>query len=61
MHLLLFFLVSLAVLAAAPASAGPEGQMTLAPAVSIAARWFDPAEAEGIICPSPKPRPAASR
>ena len=51
MHLLVFFLVSLAVLAAAPASAGPEGQMTLAPAVSFAARWFDPAEAEGIITP----------
>src|SRR5213593_414889 len=51
MHRLVLFLVSLAVLAAAPASAGPEGQMTLAPAVSFAARWFDPAEAEGIITP----------
>ncbi len=51
MHLLVFFLVSLAVLAAAPASAGPEGQMTLATTVSFAARWFDPAEAEGIITP----------
>jgi len=36
---------------AAPASAGPAGQMTLAVTVSIAPRWFDPAEAEGIITP----------
>jgi peptide/nickel transport system substrate-binding protein len=34
-----------------PARAAPEGQMTLAQTVSIAARWFDPAEAEGIITP----------
>jgi peptide/nickel transport system substrate-binding protein len=32
-------------------AASPEGQMTLAVTVSIAARWFDPAEAEGIITP----------
>src|SRR5713101_736671 len=51
MHFLVFFIMSLAVLAAAPASAGPEGQMTLATTVSFAARWFDPAEAEGIITP----------
>ncbi len=36
---------------ASPASAGPEGQMVLAQTISIAARWFDPAEAEGIITP----------
>src|SRR5262249_59491592 len=51
MHFLVFFLVSLAVLSAALASAGPEGEMTMAPTVSLAARWFDPAEAEGIITP----------
>jgi peptide/nickel transport system substrate-binding protein len=33
------------------AGASPEGQMTLAQTVSIAPRWFDPAEAEGIITP----------
>jgi len=43
---------------ALPASAGPEGradapvgQMTIARTESTAARWFDPAEAEGIITP----------
>ena len=36
---------------AVPASAGPEGQMTIARTESTAARWFDPAEAEGIITP----------
>ena len=51
MHFLVFFLVSLAILSAAPASAGPEAEMTMAPTVSLAARWFDPAEAEGIITP----------
>jgi peptide/nickel transport system substrate-binding protein len=34
-----------------PASGGPEGQMTIAVTASTAARWFDPAEAEGIITP----------
>jgi hypothetical protein len=51
MPLLVFCLVSLAALAAAPASAGPEGQITLARPESTAARWFDPAEAVGIITP----------
>jgi peptide/nickel transport system substrate-binding protein len=32
-------------------SEAPVGQMTLAQTVSIAPRWFDPAEAEGIITP----------
>jgi len=38
-------------LPAAPAGAGPEGQMVLAQTVAIAPRWFDPAEAEAIITP----------
>jgi peptide/nickel transport system substrate-binding protein len=38
-------------LPARPARAAPEGQMTLAQTVSIAPRWFDPAETEGIISP----------
>ena len=36
---------------ASGASAGPEGQITIARTESTAARWFDPAEAEGIITP----------
>jgi peptide/nickel transport system substrate-binding protein len=36
---------------ASPAGASPEGQMVLAQTISIAPRWFDPAEAEGIITP----------
>jgi peptide/nickel transport system substrate-binding protein len=51
-------LVSVAVLllspwgpAVAPAAAAPEGQMVLAQTISIAPRWFDPADAEGIITP----------
>ena len=40
------------VMAAPPAVvAAPEGQMVLAQTISIAPRWFDPAEAEGIITP----------
>jgi len=38
-------------LVAPPAAAAPEGQMILAQTISIAPRWFDPAEAEGIITP----------
>jgi peptide/nickel transport system substrate-binding protein len=45
-------IASIGPLGAMPASgAGPEGQMTLAVTISLAARWFDPAEAEGIITP----------
>jgi peptide/nickel transport system substrate-binding protein len=33
------------------ATAAPEGQVTSAQVVAIAPRWFDPAEAEGIITP----------
>jgi peptide/nickel transport system substrate-binding protein len=33
------------------AGAGPEGQMVLAQTVTIAPRWFDPADAEAIITP----------
>src|SRR5262245_10188174 len=51
MSRLAFFLVSVVVLAAGPANAGPEGQITLARPESLAPRWFDPAEAEGIITP----------
>ena len=36
---------------ASPARAAPEGQVTSLQAISIAPRWFDPAEAEGIITP----------
>jgi peptide/nickel transport system substrate-binding protein len=44
--------VGAGVFAPAPAgAAGPEGQVTSAQVVSIAPRWFDPAEAEGIITP----------
>ena len=39
-------------LALSPAGAqAPAGQMVLAQTVTIAPRWFDPAEAEGIITP----------
>ena len=34
-----------------PAAGAPEGQVVSLQAVSIAHRWFDPAEAEGIITP----------
>jgi peptide/nickel transport system substrate-binding protein len=34
-----------------PAAAAPEGQITSAQVIAIAPRWFDPAEAEGIITP----------
>ena len=43
---------ALTALGAAPAAlAAPEGQMILAQTISIAPRWFDPADAEGIITP----------
>ena len=51
MRLMVLVLVSLAVLAVAPASAGPEGQMTLVLNISTAARWFDPSESEALITP----------
>ena len=51
MRLFISLLVLLTVFAAVPASAGPEGQMTLALNVSTAARWFDPAESEALITP----------
>ena len=35
----------------ARAADAPSGQMTLAHQVSIAPRWFDPAESEGLITP----------
>src|SRR5262249_12736209 len=36
---------------AVSAAAAPDGQMVLAQTISIAPRWFDPPEAEGIITP----------
>src|SRR5881296_2236338 len=51
MRLFISLLVLLTMFAAAPAGAGPEGQMTLVFNVSTAARWFDPAESEGLITP----------
>jgi peptide/nickel transport system substrate-binding protein len=51
MRLFISLLVPLTVFAAVPASAGPEGQMTLVLNVSTAARWFDPAESEALITP----------
>ena len=41
----------LAVLAASPAVAAPEGQLTWAVHVSLAPAWFDPAKTAGIITP----------
>src|SRR5262245_20360946 len=51
MRLVISLLVLLIVFTAVPASAGPEGQMTLVLNVSTAARWFDPAESEALITP----------
>src|SRR5262245_29885524 len=52
MRLLALMLVSLlALLAAEPAGAGPDGQITWAVHVSLAPTWFDPAETSGIITP----------
>jgi peptide/nickel transport system substrate-binding protein len=44
-------LLALVVLAAAPVTAGPDGQMTWAVHISLAPTWFDPAETPGIITP----------
>jgi peptide/nickel transport system substrate-binding protein len=45
-------LVALAVLgAASPATAAPEGTMTWGVHITLASRWLDPAETEGIITP----------
>src|SRR6266852_2679603 len=44
-------LVVTTLIGAAPAAAGPEGQMTWAVHISLAATWFDPAETSGIITP----------
>src|SRR2546425_6737168 len=51
MRLLISLLILLTFLVPVPAGAGPEGQMTLVFNVSTAARWFDPAESEGLITP----------
>jgi ABC-type transport system substrate-binding protein len=44
-------IVVIALAAAAPGAAAPEGQMTWAVHVSLAPTWFDPAETSGIITP----------
>ena len=36
---------------ASPAAAAPEGQMTWGVHISLATRWLDPGEAEGVITP----------
>ena len=52
MRLARSLLVALIVLlAAAPAAAAPEGQMTWAVHISLAPTWFDPAETTGIATP----------
>jgi peptide/nickel transport system substrate-binding protein len=43
--------VALALGTARPASAAPEGTMTWAVHITLASRWLDPAETEGIITP----------
>ena len=50
--LLAFLVLAVAAIGTpARAAAAPEGQMILAQTITIAPRWFDPAEAEGIITP----------
>src|SRR4030095_2180443 len=49
--LVLLLALSTILTTARPGAAAPEGQVTSLQAISIAARWFDPAEAEGIITP----------
>ena len=46
-------LIALALLTAAPApvAAAPEGTMTWGVHITLASRWLDPAETEGIITP----------
>jgi peptide/nickel transport system substrate-binding protein len=41
----------LTLVAASPAAAAPEGQLTWAFHVSLAPTWFDPSETTGIITP----------
>ena len=48
---LLLLLVALTLGAAGPASAAPEGTMTWGVHITLASRWLDPAETEGIITP----------
>src|SRR5215475_4011995 len=50
-HLGLALALLTVVFTAVLAWAAPEGQVTSLQAVSIATRWFDPAESEGIITP----------
>ena len=48
---LLLLLVALTLGAAGPASAVPEGTMIWGVHITLASRWLDPAETEGIITP----------
>ena len=48
---LLTALALTSLVAASPAAAAPEGQMTWGVHVSVAPTWFDPAETSGIITP----------
>src|SRR5436309_8620257 len=41
----------LSIVAAQPAAANPEGTMTWGVHITLASRWLDPAETEGIITP----------
>ena len=43
---------------ARPATAAPEGTMTWGVHITLAPRWLDPAETEGIITPIQAPSPA---
>jgi peptide/nickel transport system substrate-binding protein len=49
--LALVLALTVALLAATPAVASPEGQLTIAVHVSLAPTWFDPAETPGVITP----------
>src|SRR5437660_11236793 len=53
LSLALLLALTVAVLSpmAAPATAAPEGQLTIAVHVSLAPTWFDPAETPGVITP----------
>ena len=48
---LLLLLVTLTLGSAGPASAAPEGTMIWGVHITLASRWLDPAETEGIITP----------
>src|SRR5881296_4183616 len=47
----LFMAIVLLLASCAPAAAAPEGTMTWGVHITLASRWLDPAETEGIITP----------